>query len=93
MNVGVISYLSAAGIFLVLLAVLLVGRTNGSFKRLLALASAASALWAASAAYQAAYGTPLIIPQLLELLRDFAWLTFLLHMLHVKTTEKGAIST
>jgi putative PEP-CTERM system histidine kinase len=93
MNVGVISYLSAAGIFLVLLAIMLVGRTHGSFKRLLALASAASALWAASAAYQAAYGTPLIVPQLLELLRDFAWLTFLLHMLHAKTTEKGAMST
>jgi putative PEP-CTERM system histidine kinase len=93
MNVGVISYLSAAGIFLVLLAILLIGRTDGSVKRLLAVASAASALWAAGAAYQAAYGTPLIIPQLLELLRDFAWLTFLLHMLHVKTTEKGAIST
>jgi putative PEP-CTERM system histidine kinase len=93
MNVGVISYISAAGIFLVLLAILLVGRTNGPFKRLLALASAASVLWAASAAYQAAYATPLIIPQLLELLRDFAWLTFLLHMLHGKVGEKGVIST
>jgi putative PEP-CTERM system histidine kinase len=93
MNVGVISYLSATGIFLVLVAVLLVGRTDGPFKRLLALASAASALWAAGAAYQAAYGTPLIVPQLLELLRDFLWLTFLLHMLHARTTEKGAMST
>ena len=93
MNVGVISYLSATGIFLVLLAVLLIGRTDGSFKRLLALASAATALWAAGAAYQAAYGSPLIVPQLLELLRDFAWLTFLLHMLHVKLGEKGATST
>jgi putative PEP-CTERM system histidine kinase len=93
MNVGVISYISAAGIFLVLLAVLLIGRTNGPFKRLLALASAASVLWAASAAYQAAYGTPLIVPQILELLRDFAWLTFLLHMLHAKTGEKDAVST
>src|SRR3989344_8495203 len=93
MIVGVISYISAAGIFLVLLAVLLIGRTDGTFRRLLALASAASALWAASAAYQAAYGSPLIIPQLLELLRDLAWLTFLLHMLHAKTDGKGAMST
>lgn len=93
MNVGVISYLSAAGIFLVLLAVLLIGRTDGPIKRLLAVASAASALWAAGATYQAAYGTPLIVTQLLELLRDFAWLTFLLHMLHVKLGEKGAMST
>jgi putative PEP-CTERM system histidine kinase len=93
MNVGVISYISAAGIFFVLLAVLLIGRTNGSFKRLLAFASAASALWAVGAAYQAAYGTTLILPQLLELLRDFAWLTFLLHMLHAKSGEKSAMST
>jgi putative PEP-CTERM system histidine kinase len=93
MIVGAVSYISAAGIFLVLLVIMLVGRTDGSFKRLLALASAASALWAAGAAYQAAYGTPLIVPQLLELLRDFAWLTFLLHMLHVKMGEKGAMST
>src|SRR3990172_5858368 len=93
MIVGVIGYISAAGIFLVLLALLLIGRTNGPFKRLLALASAATALWAASAAYQATYGTPLIVPQLLELLRDFAWLTFLLHMLHAKVGEKGAMST
>ena len=93
MIVGVISYISAAGIFLVLLAVLLIGRTDGTFRRLLALASAASALWAASAAYQAAYGSPLIIPQLLELLRDLAWLTFLLHMLYAKTDGKGAMST
>lgn len=93
MNVGVISYLSAAGIFLVLLAVLLIGRTHGAFKHLLAIACAATALWAGTAAYQAAYSTPLIVPQLLELLRDFAWLTFLLHMLHVKLGEKGTIST
>lgn len=93
MNVGVISYLSATGIFIVLLAVLLIGRTDGPVKRLLIVASAASALWALSAAYQSAYQTYLIVPQLLELLRDFAWLTFLLHMLHVKLGEKGAMST
>lgn len=93
MNVGVISYLSAAGIFLVLLAVLLIGRTDGRIKRLLVLASAASALWAFGAAYQAAYGTAHLVPQLLELLRDFAWLIFLLYMLHAKLGERGAIST
>lgn len=93
MIVGVISYISAAGIFFVLMAVLLIGRAGGSFRRLLALACATSALWAASAAYQAAYSTSLIVPQLLELLRDFAWLTFLLHMLHATTGGKGAMST
>jgi len=93
MNVGVISYISAAGIFLVLLMVLLTGRTDGTFRRLLALASVASVLWAASAAYQTAYGSLLIVPQLLELLRDLAWLTFLLHMLHARTDGRGAMST
>src|SRR3989344_3977087 len=93
MIVGVISYISAAGIFLVLMAVLLIGRADGSFRRLLAVASAASALWAASAAYQIVSDTSLIVPQVLELLRDFAWLTFLLHMLHAKTREKSAMST
>src|SRR4030065_360006 len=93
MIVGVVSYISAAGIFLVLAAVLLIGRTDGSFRRLLALACAASALWAGVAAWQAAYDTPLIVPQLLELLRDVAWLTFLLHMLHVKLGQKGTMPT
>src|SRR3989344_4281148 len=93
MIVGVVSYISAAGIFLVLAAVLLIGRTDGSFRRLLALACAASALWAGAAAWQAAYGTPLIVPQILELLRDVAWLTFLLHMLHVKLGQKGTMPT
>lgn len=93
MIVGVVSYISAAGIFLVLAAVLLIGRSDGSFRRLLALACAASALWAGAAAWQAAYDTPLIVLQVLELLRDVAWLSFLLHMLHVKLGQKGTLPT
>lgn len=93
MMIGVISYTTAAGIFAALMLVLLTGYTGNAFRRLLALAAATSALWAAAAAYQSAFDTPLIVPQLLELLRDFVWLTFLLHMLGAKTVSKSAVST
>ena len=93
MLIGAISYSIAAAIFLVLLLILLAGRTGGLPKHLLTFAVAASALWAAGAAYQAVFDAPLIIPQLLELLRDFAWLTFLMHMLSTKDGGKDAVST
>lgn len=93
MLIGVISYITALGIFIALLLVLLAGRTGGPFRRLLALASAASALWAAGAACTAAFDTPLIVPQILELLRDLAWLSFLLHMMSTRADGKDAIST
>ncbi len=93
MTIGFVSYITAAGIFTALLLVLLVCRTGGVFRRLLAVAAVASALWAAGAAYQAAFNTLLIFPQLLEFLRDLAWLTFLLHLLNVKISGKGAVST
>jgi putative PEP-CTERM system histidine kinase len=92
MTIGLIGYVTAAGIFMALLLVVLTGRAGGTFRRLLALAVAASVLWAASSAYQAASESPLIFTQLLELLRDLAWLTFLLHMLNVKAGGKGAVS-
>ena len=92
MTIGVISYATAAGIFLALLLVLLAGRTGLSFKRVLALVSAASVLWASAAAYQAAYDTTLLIPLLLELLRDFAWLALMLHTLNIKTDSGGVVS-
>ncbi len=93
MLIGTISYSIATATFLVLLAVLLTGRAGGLPKHLLVLASGISALWAASAAYQAAYDASLIIPQMLELLRDLAWLMFLLHMLNAKAHGKGMMST
>lgn len=92
MIIGVVSYISAAGIFLALLLVLLIGRSGGPFRYLLALASAASTLWAASAAYQAAFDAPLIITQILELLRDLAWLSFVIHMLRTKNAEGDTVS-
>lgn len=92
MIIGVISYISATGIFLALLVILLIGRSGGQFRYLLALASAASTLWAASAAYQAAFDAPLIITQILELLRDLAWLSFIIHMLRTKNAERDTVS-
>ena len=93
MFIGAISYSIAAAIFLALLLVLLTSRAGGLPRHLLAFATAVSALWAAAAAYQAAFDAPLIIPQLMELLRDLAWLTFLLHMLSTKAHGKGAVTT
>ena len=93
MAVAVIGYSTAAGIFLALLAVLLAGKNGLSFRIFLALASLASVLWASAAAYQAAFGTALIIPQLLELVRDFAWLVFLLHALNVRPSGAGVVSS
>src|SRR3989344_9431932 len=93
MIIGAISYSIAAAIFLALLVVLLTGRAGGLPRHLLVFATAASALWTAAAAYQAAFDAPLIAFQLLELLRDFAWLTFLLHMLSTKVHGKGVVTT
>jgi putative PEP-CTERM system histidine kinase len=93
MIIGVVSYASAAGILLALLLVLFTSRTGGLSRNLLAFAAAASSLWAAAAAYQAAFGNSLLVYQLLELLRDLAWLIFLLHMLIGKASGKEMVYT
>ncbi|MHB8624139.1 MAG: XrtA/PEP-CTERM system histidine kinase PrsK [Sulfuricaulis sp.] len=98
MIIGAVSYISAAGIFFALLLVLLTSRKGGLPKNLLAVAAAASVLWAVAAAYQAAYDTPFIVPQLLEFLRDLGWLIFLLQLMTVKAdgrtiVAKGLIMT
>jgi len=80
-NIEVISFSTAAVFFLGLSLLLLTGRRGQLQKALLALASLASVIWASVVAYQAAYGGLLIIAQMLELLRDLAWFTFLLAML------------
>jgi len=93
MIIGAISYATAAGIFVALLLVLLTGRAGGPFKRLLTTASAVSAVWAATAAYQATSGSPFVVIQILELLHDVVWLTFLLHMLATRSAGKDGMST
>src|SRR3989344_3542230 len=93
MTIGVVSYITAAGIFFALLMVLLTSRRGGLPRNLLVFSSAGSSLWAAAAAYQAAFDASLIVPQLLELLRDLGWLIFLLHLLTTKTSGKELVST
>ena len=93
MIIGAISYATAAGFFFAMLVVLLASRTGGPFRRLLAVACALSVLWATAAATQAAIDSALIVPQLFELLRDLAWLAFLLHMLSVGADSKNVFST
>jgi putative PEP-CTERM system histidine kinase len=92
MIIGAISYAIAAGFFFTMLVVLLASHTGGPFRRFLAVACALSALWATAAAAQAAFDSALIIPQLLELLRDLAWLVFLLHMLSVRADSKDVFT-
>ena len=92
MTTSVISYLTATGIFLAMLAVMLISRRGNVFKGFLCLASAASVLWAAGAAYQAAYDTPLIVVQLLELLRDLTWMIVLFHIMTTKVNGKGVVA-
>lgn len=92
MIVGVISYTTTAVFFAALLLILLTGRAGGAFRRWLAVATGATALWAGGSAWQAATDSLLLVPQFLELLRDVAWLTFLLQMLIAKAGEKGITS-
>jgi putative PEP-CTERM system histidine kinase len=93
MILGIISYTTSAVFFFALLLVLLAGRSGVSFKRFLALASAASGLWAAVAALQAFYDTSLIVCQLMELLRDLSWLAFLLYMLNARADGNRVMIT
>lgn len=92
MIVGVISYTTAAVFFAAMLLILLTGRSGGAFRRWLAVACGATALWAGGSAWQAATDSLLLIPQFLELLRDVAWLTLLLQMLIAKAGEKARAS-
>lgn len=93
MIIGAISYATSSVFFFALLLVLLAGRSGVSFKRFLALASAASGLWATAAALQAAFDTTLIVSQLLELARDLSWLAFLLHMLNARADGNRVMTT
>ena len=77
LNVGTISYGAGALFFLALALVLLTGKPGGQRKRLLLFAAMASALWTGFAATHSAGRQVFLSTQLLELLRDFAWLAFL----------------
>ncbi|HKK14725.1 MAG TPA: XrtA/PEP-CTERM system histidine kinase PrsK, partial [Gammaproteobacteria bacterium] len=81
MNVGVIGYAVGASFFLVLSLLLLTGRHGRPQKVLLLFAAVASLVWAATAAYGAHHAGAVFPAYLLELVRDFAWLAFLLRIL------------
>ena len=93
MIIGAISYTTSAVFFFTLVLVLLAGRSGVSFKHYLALAAAASGVWATAAALQATFDSTLIVCQLLELLRDLSWLAFLLHMLNSRADGNRVMST
>ncbi len=91
-NAEVISYSTTTVAFLGLSLLLLTGRHRQIRKTLLAVASLTSVAWAATVAYQADFGGLLIVAQMLELLRDLAWLTFLLAMLRAVYPDNAATS-
>ncbi len=92
LNVEVISFAVASALFLALAAFLAFHRhTHRPQRALFAAAAGSSALWAGVVTWQAAFGGFLIVAQLLELLRDFVWLSFLLLM--VRGTHPDADRT
>jgi putative PEP-CTERM system histidine kinase len=93
MTIGFISYAAAAVVFAIVALVLAARRTEAAFRRLLLLATAMNALWAASAAYLSALGSTFLVTQMLELLRDLAWLTLLLQLLVARSPEKDKPAT
>src|SRR3990172_5792813 len=81
LNVEAISFAAASALFLGLAAFLaLPQHVHRPQRALFAAAAGSSALWAGVVTWQAAFGGFLIVAQLLELLRDFVWLSFLLLM-------------
>ena len=92
MVIEVISFGLAAALFLILGLTLLTGRRDILSKRMLLLASLASAMWAATVTYQAAYGGLINLTLLLELLRALAWFAFLLVMLRTAYMQTAKVS-
>jgi len=92
MIIEVISFGLAAGLFLILGLMMLTGQRENLPKRMLALACIASALWAGTVTYQAAYGGLLSLTLLLEFLRSLAWFSFLLVMLRTAFKSSDQVS-
>ena len=92
MIAGLVGYSTAAVVFFALSAILLIGPIGLSFKRFLALASAASGIWASAVVFQMFFDAAFIVPQILEVARDFTWLVFLLYVLNVRPDGNGVAS-
>ena len=80
-NIGVISYACGAGVFLGLSLVLMTGQRDRPHKSALMLASLVSAVWMGVTAWSLIRDYPLLFSYLLEPLRDFALLAFIVRML------------
>ncbi len=81
LSIGFVGYTAGAVAFLLLALVLLTGQRGHARKRMLLLATFTSVLWMAVAAYQSALQSAAFTAQLLELLRDLAWIAFLARVL------------
>ena len=81
LSIGFVGYTIGAVAFLVLALVLLTGHRGRSGKRSLAVAAFASAVWMGLAAYQNVSLTYPFLTQLMELVRDIAWIAFLARVL------------
>jgi len=86
-SIGVISYATGAGVFLILSLVLMTGQRGRPHKVALMLASLVSFIWMAVTAYSASHESWLVVAYMIEPVRDLALLTFLVRILSVAYTE------
>ena len=92
-SIGAISYAIGAFAFL-FLTLFLIATWRGQFDQaLLVVASAATTLWAAVAAYQSSVGPLSPWVSTLEVLRDVAWILFLSQILRIRYHDLNADST
>ena len=87
-NIGVVGYGTGAAFFAVLALVLMTGKRARDYKLGLQVASLASALWMASAAWASTAGGSLLLVYLLEPLRNLALLSFLARILTAAYTPR-----
>jgi len=92
MIIEIISFATAAVLFLVLGLVMLTGQRDNTPKRMLALAAIASSVWASVVTYQAMFGGLLGVTLLLELFRSLTWFIFLLVMLRTAYISSAQVS-
>ena len=81
MAIETISYTINAFVYLVFFAVLLTDKHRGRTKQLLLASAFASGIWSASVAFQSVVGSYFPISQFFELVKNLAWLSFLVSML------------
>ncbi len=89
-SVGLVSYSLSAVVFLILTLLLLTGWQGQRQGMLLVLASAVSVVWSALLASHAGMGAPRFeVVAVVEVLRDGAWLAFLLSVLGLTAGREG----